>query len=200
MPPRTCASNVAEHFGARQFAFDREHRRDGRIEVRPRDRTEHGDEHDEDGACRDGIAEQCNGHVASSEAFPHDAGSDDRGEQYCGADELGPQTLVQGVRCHCLSIRVATPDGGEAIFQRQAIERLERQSQKDADALAQHPHCVGESQPSLGLAALCRRETARGKAALSFDACLFSRAANPGAATKASPHSSGRPWQHSSVR
>jgi len=50
---------------------------------------------------------------------------------------------VQGVRCHCLSIRGATPDGGEAIFQCEAIERLERQCQKDADALAQHPRCVG---------------------------------------------------------
>ena len=83
--------------------------------MRPRDRTEHGDEHDEDGACRDGIAEQSNGHVTAGEALSHDARSDNRGEQHCGADELGPQTLVQGVRCHGLSIRVATPDGGEAI-------------------------------------------------------------------------------------
>jgi hypothetical protein len=71
------------------------------------------------------------------------------GEQHCGAEELGPETLVQGVRCHCLSIRGATPDGGEAI------ERLERQGQKDADALAQHPHCVGRKPTSLGLATLC---------------------------------------------
>ena len=41
-----------------QFPAQNKHPRHGRIEVRARDRTEHGDEHEEDGAGRQGIAKQ----------------------------------------------------------------------------------------------------------------------------------------------
>jgi hypothetical protein len=71
----------------------------------------------------------------------------------------------------------------EASFSEE-IERLEGQGQKNADALAQQPHCIGESQPLFGLAALCHKETARGRAGLSFDAWLFSGAANLGYCNK----------------
>ena len=70
------------------------------VEVRARDGAEHGDEHDEDGPGRDGVAEQGDRHVSAGQPLPHDARADHRGQEKSCAQELGAEPLSLGGALH----------------------------------------------------------------------------------------------------
>ena len=61
----------------------------GWIEMRPRHRTEHRDQHIENGASRDGVAKKGNRHITAGQPLGHDPRPDDRGQQDHGAGEFG---------------------------------------------------------------------------------------------------------------
>ena len=83
--------NVGRDFAPAQLAADGFGQADRRIEMRARDRAEDEDEHDEPRAGSKRIAEQRNRDVAACQAFAHDAGADDDGEQKGGAERFGRQ-------------------------------------------------------------------------------------------------------------
>ena len=64
------------------------HQADRRVHMRARDRAEHGDQHEQDRAGRQRIAEQGNRHVSARQPLGHDAGADHAGEQEKGAKPL----------------------------------------------------------------------------------------------------------------
>jgi hypothetical protein len=59
--------------------------------VGPRDRAENRDEHDEDGAGRNCIAEQRDRLIPAGKPFSHDAGANDGGDENGGAQRLRQQ-------------------------------------------------------------------------------------------------------------
>ena len=72
-----------------------EDQRDDGIEMGAGDRTEDGDEHDQDGAGRDGVAEERDGDVPAGQPLGHDAGTDDGGKQQRGAQRFGAKPARQ---------------------------------------------------------------------------------------------------------
>ena len=85
---------------AAQLAAQVERERDRGVEMRARDRAQHGDEHDEHGAGRQRVGEQRDGDVAAGEALAHDAGADDCREQQRRAEQLGGSALPLAKRLH----------------------------------------------------------------------------------------------------
>ena len=57
--------------------------------MRAGDRRKDGDENDQDGAGRYGVAKQRDGVVTAGKPLRHDAGADDGGDQNCGAQPFG---------------------------------------------------------------------------------------------------------------
>ena len=58
MPPAICAATYRQCLMRRQLAPERKDQRNGRIEMRARDRAENGDEHHQDRPGRQRVAEQ----------------------------------------------------------------------------------------------------------------------------------------------
>ena len=72
-----------------------------------RDRTQDGDEHDEDGAGRDRVPEQRDRLVPAGKALGHDAGTDNGSDEDGGAEALRQQTLRERKRRLAHSAAVA---------------------------------------------------------------------------------------------
>ena len=74
MPPSDLHRDVGHRLAARDLAADCEGERDRRVEVRARDRAEHGDQDDQDRAGRDRVAEQRQ-RLLVGQPLGHDAGA-----------------------------------------------------------------------------------------------------------------------------
>ena len=72
-----------------------------------RDRAEDGDEHDEDRAGRNGVAEQRDRLIPAGEPLGHDAGADDGGDENGGAQRLRQQPPRERQRRFAHSAAVA---------------------------------------------------------------------------------------------
>ena len=59
--------------------------------MRARDRSEDGDEHDQDRAGRDGIAEQRDSLITARQSVGHDARADHGGDEHGGAEGFRKQ-------------------------------------------------------------------------------------------------------------
>ena len=104
MPPATCAAR-RQRGARRDLAAQRKDQRHGRIEMRAGDRPEDRDQHDEDRAGRQRVAEQCQRCVVG-QPVGHDAGADDRRDQQRGAERLGGEASGQVVD-HAVSAGLA---------------------------------------------------------------------------------------------
>src|ERR1051326_5001267 len=87
----TLHHHVGRDLAPWQFAARGEHQRDRRVEMRPGNRPQDRDDHDEDGARRDGVAEQRDRQIPAGEALGHDAGADDGRDQNRGTQALGEE-------------------------------------------------------------------------------------------------------------
>jgi hypothetical protein len=61
--------------------------------MRAGDGPQHGNEHEQDRSRRQRIAKQRQGKIPARQALGHDAGTDDRSEQECGAKTFSKQPL-----------------------------------------------------------------------------------------------------------
>jgi hypothetical protein len=84
-------NDVRQHVAPRQFAARCKHEADRRVEMRARDRSEDGDEHDKDRARRDGIAEQRDSLITARQFVGHDARADHGGDEYGRAEGFRKQ-------------------------------------------------------------------------------------------------------------
>src|SRR5262249_32330691 len=78
-----------------QFASNSKGERHGRIEVRTRNRAEDENQHDEDRAGRDGVAEQRQRDVTARELLRHDSRADHGGQQERRAEPFGGKPLTR---------------------------------------------------------------------------------------------------------
>ena len=81
-------SDVRACFTPWDFLPGGHHHRDGRIEMRARDRAQHGDQHEQDSAGRQRVGEQRDRDNPAGKRLGHDPGTDHAGEQEEGADAL----------------------------------------------------------------------------------------------------------------
>ena len=91
MPKPSWTSDIGGGVAPGQLAArggDQAHRR---VHMRAGDRPEHGDQHEQDRAGRDRVAEQGDRVVPARQMLGHDPGADHGGEQEEGADALGRQ-------------------------------------------------------------------------------------------------------------
>ena len=99
--------------------------------MRARNRPEDGDEHDQDRAGRNGVAEQRDRLVSAGEALGHDAGADDGGDENGGAERLRQQAAGRAGTALAHSAggrrrRAGVPglaDRIEMLLQREPVER-----------------------------------------------------------------------------
>jgi hypothetical protein len=99
--------DVRDHVAPDPFAEGKD-KRDGRVEMGSGNGREDRDEHDEDGAGRDGVAEKRDGLIAAGQAFRHDAGAD-----HCRYEDRGPEPFGEkpSVRSgHLLLHSAAVPE------------------------------------------------------------------------------------------
>ncbi len=90
MPPAICGDDVKRGLVQRQLALAGEDQRDRRIEMRAGDRTEHGDQDNQNGPGRQGVAEQRKRDVLG-QRFGHDAGADNGRDEKTRAERFGGQ-------------------------------------------------------------------------------------------------------------
>ena len=90
---------IGGEIAERQLPVQPEHQRDGRIEMRAGDRPKDGDQGNQHGAGRQGVAEQRQRHIMR-QRFGHDAGTDHCCDQKTGAKGFGnnPARKIEG--CH----------------------------------------------------------------------------------------------------
>ena len=69
--------------------------RDGRVEVRARDRPEHADQDGQACARRQRIAQKRQSHIPAGQPLAHDPGADDDGQQQSRAQPFGDQAARQ---------------------------------------------------------------------------------------------------------
>jgi hypothetical protein len=81
--------DIDQAFARGDLAAQPEGERHSRIEMRAGNRPQHGDQHDEDRAGGNGVAEKRDGDIAAGQPLGHDAGADHRCQQKTRADELG---------------------------------------------------------------------------------------------------------------
>ena len=110
--PTIWATMYGRHVAPGQPALRRVGERDGRIEVRARDRAERQDQRDERRAGREGVREQRHRDVAAGEALAHDAGADDGRQQQRRTDGFGDEAPAEiGLRARSLTPRAACAPG-----------------------------------------------------------------------------------------
>ena len=92
-PTKALHDNIGGNLAPRRVAARRKYKRYRRIEVRTRNRPENGDDHDEDRARRDRVAEKRNRLISTCESLGHDAGADDGRDQDSRAETLCQKAL-----------------------------------------------------------------------------------------------------------
>ena len=81
--------DVGRDLAPGEFAAAGKNQGDGGIEMGARERSENGDQHDQDRAGGNGVAEKRDRHVPAGEALGHDPAADDGGDQERGAEAFG---------------------------------------------------------------------------------------------------------------
>src|SRR5262249_35959637 len=91
----TLDQHVGKHVLPGKRAPRGEDERHSRVEMCARQRSEHGYEHDEDGAGRDGVAQEGDRSVPAGEPLGHDPGADDGRDQQARAQGLGQEASAE---------------------------------------------------------------------------------------------------------
>ena len=108
-PSRDLDGDVENGVARSDLAPYREGERHRRVEVRPGNRPEDQDEHDQRRPRGNGVPEQRDGVVSSGKALSHDAASDDDGEQERGAEGFGGEPAREIVSVHTGSSGFRSP-------------------------------------------------------------------------------------------
>ena len=127
------------------LAPQQEGQRDRRVEVGAGDRPEHGDQHGEDGAGGQRVADQRDGVVSGGEVLGHDPGTHHGGEQEQGAECLGGEFPQQDYATSGAVLRECTRecDGSVALWPREVAGDFAGEI-----ALETRVGFVGQSAPS----------------------------------------------------
>src|SRR5262249_1483739 len=91
----TLDQHVGKHVLPGKRAPRGEDERHSRVEMRARQRPEHGHEHHEDGAGRDGVAQEGDRSIPAGQPLGHDPGADDGCDQQARAEGLGQQASAE---------------------------------------------------------------------------------------------------------